>query len=279
MAYDAFLVKTGLANTRKFRRLTAAEGWCAVMGVWSIAAQATPRGYLLIADGEPATEKDFAEEAKVTVAVARSTVKKMRALGMIEIDNVMGIDHVHDWHEIQKDPKPSDSPAAWRERKREERARKRGQQKDSTPMSLDGHTDVPRDNKASHADVTPPIEVKGSKGIEEPPDPPQGGRSRDQQKWEIEMAAWVAAHPVTPELSEILEPVVMAVSERVGESTAAIWLSSLHAHSADVVLVLGAHSSRAGWVREHYSRALQDAAGMPVRVIDCGCEQAIEQAA
>lgn len=115
--------------------------------------------------------------------------------------------------------------------------------------------------------------------LEGPPDPPQGGRSRDREKWKKEMAAWVAAHPVTSELSEILEPVVKSVSERVGDSEAAIWLSSLHAHSADGVLVIGAPSSRAGWVWDRFGKALQEAAGMPVRVIDCGCEQAIEQAA
>jgi hypothetical protein len=119
--YDLFLVYTKLGTDRKFRRLTHGEKWCAVFGVWATAAESPIRGYLLIASDEPATEDDYAAQAGVTVAIARSTVKKMRELGLLEFDEEMAVEHVHDWHDVQKDPKPSETREAWRDRKRRSR--------------------------------------------------------------------------------------------------------------------------------------------------------------
>lgn len=139
--YEYFLVYTKLGADRKFRRLTAAEKWCAVFGVWATAAESPVRGYLLIAENEQATESDYAKQADVSLAVAKSTVRKMRKMGMLERDEEMGVEHIHDWHDVQKDPKPSESKEAWRERKRESRERKQsrkghaGHASDVTPRS------------------------------------------------------------------------------------------------------------------------------------------------
>lgn len=119
--YDFFLVYTKLGTDRKLRRFNAAEKWCVVHGVWATAAESPTRGYLLIAGNEAATEEDFAAQAGVSVAVARATVKRMRELGMLEMDAEMGVEHVHDWHDVQKDPKPSETREAWRDRKRRSR--------------------------------------------------------------------------------------------------------------------------------------------------------------
>jgi 5-methylcytosine-specific restriction endonuclease McrA len=105
--YDLFLVYTKLGTDRKLRRLTAAEKWCAVFGVWATAAESPVRGYLLIAGEEPAAEEDYATQAGVTLAIARSTVKKMRDLGLLEFDEEMGVEHVHDWHEHEPELRPS----------------------------------------------------------------------------------------------------------------------------------------------------------------------------
>lgn len=146
--YDSMLVYARLGGDRKFRRLSPAERWCAVFGVWAIAAQSPVRGYLLITEDEPAAERDYATEANVALGVARSTVVKMRSLGMLELDPEMGAEHVHDWHEHQKDPKPSESKQAWRERKRQQR------------QSRQSHADVPRDTGAGRH--TPLREEKGT---------------------------------------------------------------------------------------------------------------------
>jgi hypothetical protein len=139
--YDSFLVTANLGANRKVRRLTPAERWCAVHGVWAIAAESPHRGQLWIADGVAATEKDYAELAGVSIAVAKSTVRKMRELGMLEPGD--GAEYVHDWDQHQREPKPSDSPESRRERKRASRAR---------------HAKVTRDIDQSHA---PEVEDEG----------------------------------------------------------------------------------------------------------------------
>jgi hypothetical protein len=124
--YDLFLVYTKLGTDRKFRRLSHAEKWCAVFGVWATAAESPVRGYLFIASDEKATEEDYAAQAGVTLAIARSTVKKMRQFELLEMDAEMGAEYVHDWHDVQKDPKPSETREAWRDRKRRSRERHAG---------------------------------------------------------------------------------------------------------------------------------------------------------
>jgi hypothetical protein len=141
--YDSMLVYARLGGDRKFRRLSPAERWCAVFGVWAIAAQSPVRGYLLITEDEPAQDRDYATEANVALGVARSTMTKMRSLGMLEMDPEMGAEHVHDWHEHQKDPKPSESKQAWRDRKRQQRQAHQSPAnvpRDMPPVSRRSHT-------------------------------------------------------------------------------------------------------------------------------------------
>lgn len=204
--YDSILVYAKLGSDRKFRRLTPAERWCALAGVWAIAAQSPIRGYLLITEDEPASEQDYATEANVTLAVARATVKKMRSLKMIERDEEMRAEHVHDWHEHQKDPKPSDSKEAWRQRKRRQRA-------GETPS----HADVPRDTRDLSRESPDPL--REEKKRELPPNPPTGGRKRDRDLYEKQIKAWVAEHfPNHPERTAI-GLVEHAMGELVGASS------------------------------------------------------------
>lgn len=181
--YDSFLVTTSLGANRKVRRLTPAERWCAVHGVWAIAAESPERGTLWIAEGVPATERDYAELAGVSLAVAKSTVRKMRELGMLESGD--GAEHVHDWDEHQPSPRPSESPESRRDRKRKSRER---------------HADVTRDTSRSH---TPQVEGEG-KGKTTPPNPPTGGRKRDRDRYEQEVEEYaVAMCPDVPRLQAV----------------------------------------------------------------------------
>lgn len=173
--FDRYMVQVGVGTNRKLRRLPVAQRWAYVAGVLSLAAQSPIRGALLIADGEPVTDLDVAEEATISVKDARAAMESLRKLGMLDRD-AEGVEWVHDWDALNPDPKASDSPEATRERKRKERQRKRGHTS-VTPASR--VTPVQR-----HA---PEEEVEGKS---DPPSPPTGGRERDHQAFAEQMEAW-----------------------------------------------------------------------------------------
>lgn len=163
-AFDRFMVADDIGTNRKLRRLPVAQRWVYVAGVLALAAQSPIRGALLIADGEPATEDDVAMQATVPVKDARAALAAFRRLGMLDADED-GVEWVHDWDKMNKDPKPSDEPSAARDRKRRQRAKSRA-----------GHADVTRDNagvsRESHA---PEVEVEEEVEELHPPTPPQAG--------------------------------------------------------------------------------------------------------
>lgn len=135
--YDRIMIAIELAGNAKVGRLNDAEFRCLLTGVWSLAAKSPIRGCLLVGDLEIEPE-DVARQARCSPAVARSTLTKMRALGMLERDEEYGCERVHDWDEMNPAPK-RDGTAAERQRRR--RAR----------LAAD------RDAAASHAPVTPPV--------------------------------------------------------------------------------------------------------------------------
>jgi hypothetical protein len=118
------MVSQKIGSDRKIRRLEAGQRWAFIAGVLALAAQSPERGRLLIAEGIAVTDADVAEEAGVSVPVARAALKKLRELGVVTRDDD-GFELVTSWPTWQPDPKPSDSREAWRERKRLERGRKR----------------------------------------------------------------------------------------------------------------------------------------------------------
>lgn len=182
--FDRFMVDVEISGNPKIGRLTDAEFRCLVSGVWALAAKANPRGFLLVGP-LPAGPEDVARQAHCSVSVARRTLAKLRELEMLETDEPSGWQWVHDWDELNPAPKPSDQPVRTRDRKRRSRA---------------SHANVTRDTKDCHA---PEVEVE----VEEknfPPNPPQaggvcpapliGGRHRDRERRETEIAAFAAEH-------------------------------------------------------------------------------------
>lgn len=169
--FDRFMVHIGIGTNRKLRRLPAVQRWVYVAGVLSLAAQSPIRGALLIADGEPATAEDIAEEATVPVKDARAALASLRRLGMLDRDSD-GVEWVHDWDRLNPDPKPSDSPEAARERKRQQRKRER-------PSHADVTRDRGRDNSVTSRESHAPEVEGGSKKERNPPVPPlRGGDQR-----------------------------------------------------------------------------------------------------
>ena len=135
--YDRLMISIELASNVKFARLTDAQKLCVLLGVWPLAAKADPRGYLVVA-GEAGTAADVAHHARCSPAIARSTLARMRELLMLEAHG-NGYEYVHDWHEFNPDPRPSDSREAWRERKQAQRQRHANVTRDTAVTSRDCH--------------------------------------------------------------------------------------------------------------------------------------------
>lgn len=109
-AFDKFFVDGELGGNPKIGRLTDAQFRCLVTGVWTLAAKASPRGYLVVA-GDPFTAQDVAHQAHCSIAVARSTIDKLRRMEMIELDDETGLEFCHDWWTLNPDPKQDSTNA------------------------------------------------------------------------------------------------------------------------------------------------------------------------
>jgi hypothetical protein len=265
--FDAFLVFNTVGTHRKFRRLTPPERWCAIAGVWAIASMSPIRGYLLISRGVQATDDDFAEQAGVSIPVARSCLRKMRGLGLVEHDEELDAEHVHDWHEHQPERrvKPSDSTEAWRERKRRQRARDNAG--DVTPSHANVPRDMSRPKSRGHA---PEVEGEVERELKNPPSPPaSGGRRRDRDRFAGLMAAWREAAVASDAEHERWRTALESTPDHVRGS-----LQHLHAHASPngrLLLGCGSGGFAAGYVEERFGTLLAAVIDGPYELVDCGC--------
>jgi hypothetical protein len=143
--FDRMMIAVELESNPKIGRLTDRQFRTLISGVWALAAKATPRGYLTVA-GEPATASDVAHQARVPVATAKATLALLKRMEMIEHDDDLGLDFVHDWWTMNPDPKNDPSNA-------ERQARYRERRRNAS-------------NGASNGVVTPP-EVEVEEEVEE----------------------------------------------------------------------------------------------------------------
>lgn len=120
-AFDRMMIEVEIGGNAKIGRLSDAQFRCLLTGVWALAAKAMPRGYLVVAD-EPATAHDVAHQAHCTPAVARKTLELLRSMEMIEMDDQLGVEFVHDWWSINPDPKPDPTNAERQRRFKAKRA-------------------------------------------------------------------------------------------------------------------------------------------------------------
>jgi hypothetical protein len=158
--FDRFMIDVELGSNAKIARFSPPQFRCLILGVWTLAAKAEPRGYLVVA-GMPATDTDVAHQARCSVAIARSTLQLMRALGMLEAGED-GRERCHDWLDYNPDPAASDTRDAWRERKRKQRERERDVTRDTTVTSPDSHDTE--------------VEGEGERERKNPPTPQRGAR-------------------------------------------------------------------------------------------------------
>lgn len=106
-----------------------------------------------------------------------------------------------------------------------------------------------------------------------PPKPPaSGGRQRDRERFEKEIAAWVVANPVI--VSDEWRAVRSGLDDRLGPE-ALVALSSLHLHAvSDEAWVVGVASGQADWLSKRFGSVVSEAAAKTVEFVDCGCEPA-----
>jgi hypothetical protein len=112
------MVDVHIASNPKLARLTIQERWCHIAGILSLAALSPIRGHLLVGH-DPAEIADIARRAGVSVAIARSTVDKLRKVGVLERDEAIGCDVVHDFDDWNPPPKTDRTNAERQKRYRE----------------------------------------------------------------------------------------------------------------------------------------------------------------
>ncbi len=174
--FDRFMVVNEIAGNPKVARLTDAEFRCLIQGVWPLASKSRPRGYLLVGS-LPANEKDIANQARCSVAIAKRTMAKLRELEMVVADSELGAERCHDWDEINPSPK-ADATNAERQRRYRQRL-------------------VTLRNAVTNGDVTPgEVEVE----VEEEVTAAAAGRASTST-----IPNSPALHPSLPEVVQILE--------------------------------------------------------------------------
>lgn len=187
--FDRFMVANDNGRNLKLARLTDGEFRAFIQGVLPIASEATPRGAFMVGSSA-ATPEDVAFVAqKVPLRTAKAAIEKMRSLGMLEFDDELGAEWVHDFDKLnpapKTDPTNAKRQAEWRARNAESNASR---------------------NSPDNAGVTPP-EVKKIE-VEDPTIPPEGGmvvtllppikptgtRQRDIDGWQQQFAEWAGEH-------------------------------------------------------------------------------------
>lgn len=188
--FDRFMCANSIGTNRKLRRLPVAQRWTYVAGVLALASQSPIRGALLITDGEPVTAEDVAQEATVSLTVAKAALESFRKLGMLDRDE-HGVEWVHDWDKLNPSPKPSDSPDATRARKRDQRARDKAARGGVT--SRPGHAMSRGEVEGEGKTTTPPNPLRGDSSTVAPVKP-KGNRRGEHDKYRALMDSWSGEH-------------------------------------------------------------------------------------
>jgi hypothetical protein len=156
--FDCFMLHVNAGTNEKLATLSDSEYRAHVSGILAIAATAPVRGRLLVGEME-AEPVQIARKAGVTPQAAASALEKLKKVGVLERDEELDCWVVHDWGELNPEPK-KDATAAERQRRYRER---RTAQRNApvtpgvTPLSRRNARD---DHAPSNAPVTPP-EVEG----------------------------------------------------------------------------------------------------------------------
>lgn len=155
-AFDRFMVANDNGRNLKLARLTDGEFRALIQGVLPIASEATPRGSFMVG-ALPATAEDVSFMApKVSRRTAKATLEKLRKLGMLEYDDQLGGEWVHDFDKLnpapKTDPTNAKRQAAWRARNAERNAKSNGGSNgDVTPPEVKKGKELPIGSSSSEA--------------------------------------------------------------------------------------------------------------------------------
>lgn len=120
--FDRLMLAQRVCQSRTTRRLDDGE-FRAFIAALCLAGQSPVRGELLLAQGEPLTAADVADEAGVGEAVAKAALSKLLRTGTLIREGETLL--FANWERYNPRPRPSDSREAMRERKRRQRERER----------------------------------------------------------------------------------------------------------------------------------------------------------
>jgi hypothetical protein len=145
--FDRFMVHVDIGTDEKLARLTDAERLCHIAGVLAIAAKSPVRGRLLVGEHR-AGPVEVARRAGVSTRVAKSTIDKLAAVGILVHDDEYDCWRVHHWERFNPEPRNDPTNA-------ERQARHKAKRKAS--------------NAGGNGEVTPPVtppevEVEGEVG-------------------------------------------------------------------------------------------------------------------
>lgn len=296
--YDCFLVHEKIGADVRLRRLPPDERWVYVAGVLALAAQSPRRGWLLVADGLPATTADIAFEAGVSESVAASALESCRRFGLVTTDG--DVERPASWDTWQPAPRHSETRAAWKERKRRERERKQ-----TAPVSpeverlcrLLAQLVTTRDPKARVSHESPRwrdacrllLEADGRTAQEvervirwsqnddfwcaHVMSMPRLREKFDQLAARSQAAA--APRPATPAppakapavIVERWERAMVELREIIGDELHGTWFAAVRpVGERDGRLVLAAPQEVTDWLTDRFSSALTQACGGPVEI-------------
>lgn len=162
--FDRFMVSVDIGHSLDLVDLTVPERWCFVAGLLAVAAKSPVRGCLLAGE-RAAHDKLIAKQADVSIAIVKSTRRKLREVGLVVDDAELGCERITSWDRWNPAPR-EDATAADRQRRRRERIA--ASRNDHAPV-----TDLSRrDTRNGHALVT-----GGEEEVKEehPPNPPREG--------------------------------------------------------------------------------------------------------
>lgn len=157
--FDKFMVHVDIGTDEKLARLTPAERLCHITGVLAIAAKSPIRGRLLVGDIE-AGAVEVSRRSGLSEQVAKSTIKKLKEVGILVPDDEYGCLRVHRWEAFNPPPKHDPTNA---ERQARHKARHNAGNAPGNAVS-NAPGNAPRG--AGNAAITP-LEVEGEVKEEE----------------------------------------------------------------------------------------------------------------
>jgi hypothetical protein len=139
--FDRFMVHVDIGRDEKLARLTDAERICHVAGVLALAAKSPIRGRLLVGDLE-ASPREVGRMAAVSDRVAKSTIDKLLAVGVLVHDEEYGCLRVHNWERFNPEPKDDPSNAERQARWRDRNAARNGRSNAAVTLPREGASPI-----------------------------------------------------------------------------------------------------------------------------------------